>query len=105
MRNQKLLDAMANIDEDKRSARFHCVLVYMKSHLDPSPIVAHATWEGRILYAPEGEQGMGYDPVFYVPETDCSAASLEASHKNAISHRGQALKMLMHKLQAHGVFA
>ncbi len=91
---QKLLEAMQGIPEHRRTARFVCVIVYMEHGHDPMPVIAQGTWEGRILETPCGEHGFGYDPVFWVPEFQCSSAQLEPEQKNAISHRGKALKSL-----------
>ena len=91
----KLLDAMKDVPEAKRSARFQCVMVYMAHANDPTPLICQGTWEGRILREPRGDNGFGYDPVFYVPTHDCSAAELESEVKNQLSHRGQALKKFL----------
>ncbi|MCZ2722038.1 RdgB/HAM1 family non-canonical purine NTP pyrophosphatase [Marinomonas sp. 15G1-11] len=93
--NELLLKKLNGVPTHERTARFHCVLAYMKHKDDPTPIVVHGTWEGRILESIEGEQGFGYDPVFFVPECGCSAASLPKEVKNAISHRSQALAQLL----------
>lgn len=90
----KLLKAMENVPEEQRSARFHCVLVLMRHAEDPTPIVCHGKWEGRILTKPQGENGFGYDPIFYVPEDNCSSAELEPTRKKQLSHRGKALQKL-----------
>jgi XTP/dITP diphosphohydrolase len=95
---QKLLTEMAGNTE--RSARFWCVLVYMKHADDPTPIICQAAWEGQITQEPLGTGGFGYDPIFFVPSLNCSAAALSKEQKNAISHRGQALKKLAEQLQA-----
>ncbi|MBT3013253.1 MAG: XTP/dITP diphosphatase [Candidatus Thiodiazotropha sp. (ex Lucina aurantia)] len=95
---QKLLDHLKEIPEAQRSARFQCLLVYMRHAEDPTPIICQGTWEGRILHQPRGENGFGYDPIFYVPSHDCSSAELEPEVKNSLSHRGQALKKLLHAL-------
>ncbi|MCG7864501.1 MAG: RdgB/HAM1 family non-canonical purine NTP pyrophosphatase [Candidatus Thiodiazotropha endolucinida] len=95
---QKLLDHLKEIPEAQRSARFQCLLVYMRHAEDPTPIICQGTWEGRILHQPRGENGFGYDPIFYVPTHDCSSAELEPEVKNSLSHRGQALKKLLHAL-------
>ncbi|MBT3032442.1 MAG: RdgB/HAM1 family non-canonical purine NTP pyrophosphatase [Candidatus Thiodiazotropha sp. (ex Lucina pensylvanica)] len=95
---QKLLDHLKEIPEAQRSARFQCLLVYMRHAEDPTPIICQGTWEGRILHQPRGENGFGYDPIFYVPSHDCSSAELEPKVKNSLSHRGQALKKLLHAL-------
>jgi XTP/dITP diphosphohydrolase len=93
--NAKLLQALAGVPEGERSARFQCVLVYMRHGLDPCPLVCQASWEGRILPAPRGEQGFGYDPLFYVAEYGCSSAELPAQVKNRISHRARASALLL----------
>lgn len=92
---QKLLDDLKDVPADKRSARFVCVLVYMRHAEDPIPLIAQATWEGQILTARQGTGGFGYDPVFYVPEKNCAAAELNPAQKHALSHRGKALKKLL----------
>lgn len=93
--NAKLLAALQDVPEAQRSARFQCVLVYMRHTNDPTPQVFQGSWEGRILHAPEGTDGFGYDPLFYVPETNCAAASLSKERKNQLSHRAQALQQLL----------
>lgn len=92
---EKLLVAMEGVPEDKRSARFQCLMVYMKHELDPTPITVQGTWEGSILFEPRGSGGFGYDPVFYMPDQQCSSAELTPEIKNSLSHRGQALKKLV----------
>lgn len=91
----KLLSALGGVDTPDRGARFQCVLVYLRHADDPTPLICQGTWEGRILTAAQGEAGFGYDPVFYVPDEGCSAAELSADRKNALSHRGQALRCLL----------
>lgn len=91
---QKLLQDLAEIPEHQRRARFQCVVVYMKHAEDPTPLICQGTWEGRILAAPRGENGFGYDPVFYVPTHHCSSAELLPAIKNTLSHRGKALRQL-----------
>ena len=88
---QKLLVDLEGIPDQQRSGRFICVLVYMEHAEDPFPLIAHGVWEGRVLQQPVGENGFGYDPVFWVPDRDCSSAQLSASEKNCLSHRAQAL--------------
>jgi XTP/dITP diphosphohydrolase len=92
---EKLLLDLSEVPEAERSARFQCLMVYMRHANDPTPMIFQGTWEGRILFAPRGEQGFGYDPVFFVPTHDCSSAELAPSVKNALSHRGQALRKLV----------
>lgn len=93
--NQLLLEQLRDIPEPKRTARFQCILVYMRHAEDPTPIICQGSWEGRILLTPEGDHGFGYDPLFYVPSHQCSAAQLAPELKNAISHRGQAMQKLL----------
>jgi XTP/dITP diphosphohydrolase len=92
---EKLLALLKDVPEEKRGARFQCVLVYLRHALDPTPLICQGTWEGRILTAPRGANGFGYDPVFFVPTHACAAAELPAVTKNALSHRGQALRQLL----------
>ncbi len=96
--NQKLLKALDGVPEAERSARFQCLMVYMEHAEDPTPLIAQGTWEGMILSAPQGDNGFGYDPLFFVPEQGCSSAELPAEVKNSLSHRGQALKKLVELL-------
>ncbi|MCC2525079.1 XTP/dITP diphosphatase [Vibrio coralliilyticus] len=91
---EKLLDAMQGVPQEQRTARFHCVLVLMRHELDPTPIVCHGKWEGHILTEAQGDNGFGYDPVFFVPEDNCASAELEPTRKKQLSHRGKALKQL-----------
>ena len=95
----KLLQALKDVPDIERTARFQCVMVYMAHAKDPTPLICQGTWEGRILYEPRGENGFGYDPVFFVPTHSCSAAELESSVKNQLSHRGQALRKFLVLLQ------
>jgi XTP/dITP diphosphohydrolase len=92
---EKLLAMLEKVPEEQRSARFQCVLVYMRHALDPTPLICQGTWEGRILTSPRGRGGFGYDPVFFVPTHHCASAELPAEVKNALSHRGQALQKLL----------
>lgn len=96
----KLLAALKDVPEAERTARFQCVMVYMAHANDPTPLICQGTWEGRILYEPRGDNGFGYDPVFFVPTHDCSAAELESDIKNQLSHRGQALKKFLALFQS-----
>ena len=96
--NLKLLESMSDVPSDKRSARFHCILVYVRHWQDPTPIICQGSWEGEIKTALEGDGGFGYDPLFFVPSLDRSAAQMSKTEKNQISHRGQAIKQL------HNVF-
>ena len=96
---EKLLAELADLAVERRSARFQCVMVYMRHHLDPTPLICQGTWEGHILFAARGSNGFGYDPVFYVPSHDCSSAELPPEIKNRLSHRGQALRKLIASLR------
>ena len=77
------------------AARFHCVIAYVRDADDPDPLLAHGVWEGHIVDEPAGDNGFGYDPVFYVPDHGCTSAQLPPTLKNSISHRGQALRHLV----------
>ena len=96
---QKLLVELDGIDKSKRTARFHCVLVFMQHAEDPTPIICHGSWEGQITETPYGDGGFGYDPIFYVPTDDCCSAKLSRERKNELSHRGIALKDLLQQIQ------
>lgn len=98
--NRRLLEALAGVPESARTARFRCVLVWLDGPQDPCPLVAEGAWEGRILTAPRGSAGFGYDPLFLDPVTGLSAAELDPAAKNARSHRGQALRQLEVLLEA-----
>ncbi len=93
--NEKLLEALKGLPEEQRTARFQCVLVYMRHEKDPTPQVFQGSWEGRILTEESGNEGFGYDPVFFVPSEGVSAAELTKEQKNALSHRGQAIQQLL----------
>lgn len=94
----KLLIALENVPDEMRTARFHCVLVYMKHENDPTPIICHGVWQGSISREKQGEQGFGYDPVFWQEDLQLSSAQLPRDVKNKLSHRGQALAQLVKKL-------
>lgn len=96
----KLLKALARISDDRRGAHFYCAMALMRHADDPAPLLATGAWHGRILEAPTGSGGFGYDPLFWVPEQSCSAAELEPAVKNRLSHRGQALSALLEQLQS-----
>ena len=92
---RKLLDDLVGIPEAERTARFQCLMVYLRHEFDPTPVICQGTWEGRILLEPRGANGFGYDPIFFVPTHNCSSAELPPEVKNKLSHRGQALKLLV----------
>ncbi len=90
--NAKLLKDLADSDEENRTARFRCVIVLLRHESDPMPLIASGTLEGSILFEPRGIQGFGYDPLFYLPDRRLAVAELAGPEKDAISHRGQALR-------------
>jgi len=94
----KLLAALTSTPDELRTARFHCVLVYMKHENDPTPLICHGIWHGTISREKQGEQGFGYDPVFWQDVLNMSSAQLDRDVKNSRSHRGQALAKLVEKL-------
>ncbi|MEY3788274.1 MAG: hypothetical protein RLZ75_2481 [Pseudomonadota bacterium] len=96
----KLLDELKGVPDEQRTARFICVMVFMEHANDPFPVIAQGVWEGRILQRPVGANGFGYDPVFWVPEHNCTSAELSADVKNSLSHRGQALRSLTNLIKA-----
>lgn len=98
--NRLLLQELEGVPEEQRSARYQCVIALVRTAEDPDPLIARGAWEGRILEAPQGHNGFGYDPLFYVPTHGCASAELEPDVKNALSHRGAALRALVERLQA-----
>jgi XTP/dITP diphosphohydrolase len=99
---EKLLVELEHVPAEDRTARFQCLMVFMRHAADPTPLICQGTWEGRILFSARGDNGFGYDPVFHVPTHDCSSAELPAATKNSLSHRGQALRRLVTALQEAG---
>ncbi|MBD3671675.1 MAG: RdgB/HAM1 family non-canonical purine NTP pyrophosphatase [Gammaproteobacteria bacterium] len=99
--NRKLLEALTDVADEQRTARYQAVLVYMEHADDPTPLISQGSWEGRILREPVGENGFGYDPIFMVTSEACSAAELEPAIKNRLSHRGKALRKLVDLLQSN----
>ena len=95
----KLLAALEGVPEAQRGGRFQCVIAFLRHAEDPTPLICQGTWEGRILTAPRGANGFGYDPVFFVPEQGASSAELPPETKNRLSHRGQALRKLLEGLR------
>ena len=93
MNNEKLISLMQN--QENRSARYQCVLVYMTHSEDSTPLIAQGSWEGEIRTQPKGKNGFGYDPYFFVPSHHCHAAELEKDVKNSISHRAKAMQHLL----------
>jgi XTP/dITP diphosphohydrolase len=96
----KLLAALRDVPEARRTANFYCVIVLLRGADDPAPLVAEGRWHGRILEAPRGSGGVGYDPVFYDPVLGAGAAELESAVKHRVSHRGQALAQMRELLFA-----
>lgn len=92
--NRKLLEALAGVPQERRTARFRCVLALVRHAEDPAPLLAEGSWEGRIALAPRGAGGFGYDPVFIDVATGLVAAELDPAEKNARSHRGRAARAL-----------
>ena len=92
--NRKLLAELQGVPEDKRTARFVAVIVLLRHAEDPLPLVAQGVWEGRVLTAPRGDNGFGYDPLFFDPLLGRGAAELDPGLKNQVSHRGKALQAL-----------
>ena len=99
---RKLLTATRQLADAERGCRFVCVMVWLRAADDPLPVIACGVWEGRLARAPRGDRGFGYDPVFHVPEYDCTAAELEPAIKNRISHRGRAMAALRASLRGAG---
>lgn len=95
---EKVLAEMSNVPNEQRTARFHCVLAFVRHSLDPTPIIIQGTWEGSLLFEPTGGGGFGYDPIFWVPEHQCSSAQLNKEEKNKISHRGIAVAAFKSKM-------
>jgi XTP/dITP diphosphohydrolase len=90
----KLLQTLRDVPDERRGAHFHCTLALLRSADDPAPLIAEGRWHGRILHAPVGSHGFGYQPVFYDPAVGQGAAELDMALKNGISHRGRALSEL-----------
>jgi XTP/dITP diphosphohydrolase len=101
--NRKLLESLAAVAEERRSARFVCVMAFLRHAEDPVPVIAQGLWPGRILRAPRGGGGFGYDPLFFVPGHGCAAAELPPEEKNHISHRAQAAQALLMQLRESGI--
>ncbi|MCD6039229.1 MAG: non-canonical purine pyrophosphatase, RdgB/HAM1 family [Gammaproteobacteria bacterium] len=96
---KKLLNELINVPPEKRQARFYCVLIYMANATDATPLICEGIWDGLILQEPKGNNGFGYDSIFWDPIKNISAAELARETKNKYSHRGYALKLLIDKLQ------
>lgn len=98
----KLLKDLAGVPMAQRTARFQCVVVYMRHADDPTPLISQGTWQGVITESASGSNGFGYDPIFYLPTHDCCLAQLDAKTKNQLSHRGQALRLFTATLKQRG---
>jgi XTP/dITP diphosphohydrolase len=96
--NAKLIKALECVPHSSRTARFRCVMAYIRHADDPSPVIAEGIWEGVLLDEPRGSGGFGYDPYFFVPEKGCTSAELSTEIKNDLSHRGQALRRMAAEL-------
>jgi XTP/dITP diphosphohydrolase len=96
---QKMLAELRDVPADRRSAHYQCVIAFVRTADDPSPLIACGTWHGRILEQPRGSGGFGYDPIFQPADLDISAAELSATEKNSRSHRGEALRALARLLR------
>lgn len=103
--NQKVIHALAGQEQKNRSAQFICALAFMRHAEDPTPIVCQASWEGFILEEERGENGFGYDPLFWLPDHQCCSAELLPEVKNTISHRAKALTLLFSALKDHGLIS
>ncbi len=98
--NARLLEQLSPYKETQCSAHFYCVIVYLRHALDPAPIICQAAWHGQIVKEAKGENGFGYDPLFFIPELGVTSAQLSPDEKNQISHRGQALSLFIKQLEA-----
>ncbi|MFT6309957.1 MAG: XTP/dITP diphosphohydrolase [Porticoccus sp.] len=96
--NAKLMNLLENVPTDERTARFQCVVVYMRHKDDPTPIICKGTWEGVIGTELVGDNGFGYDPLFFIPSLNLTSAQLMPEQKNKLSHRGQAMTNLVLQL-------
>jgi len=96
--NAKLLQALTGVPDAERGAQFVCALALVRHADDPLPMLCEGLWQGRILHAPQGEHGFGYDPLFWVPERNCSSAELTPADKNQLSHRARAMALLKARL-------
>ncbi|WP_432380067.1 RdgB/HAM1 family non-canonical purine NTP pyrophosphatase [Duganella sp. P38] len=95
--NEKMIAELARHAD--KSAYYYCVLVFVRHADDPQPIIADGRWNGVMVDTPRGEGGFGYDPYFFIPALGKCAAELAPEQKNALSHRGQALRALVEKLK------
>lgn len=96
--NQKLIEALTG--KEQRQAYFYCAITLLRHDRDPTPVIATAAWHGEILHAPRGEQGFGYDPLFFIKDLNQTSAELPRELKNRLSHRGQATAALLQEIRA-----
>lgn len=99
--NARLLAALEGLPTAERGARFYCAVAFLRHAEDHTPVIAEGIWEGRILESARGEGGFGYDPLFFDPALDRSAAELDPAEKNRVSHRARALRAIAERLRAH----
>jgi XTP/dITP diphosphohydrolase len=102
--NARLLEDLAGVADEDRTARYRCAIAWLRWPEDPAPLICQASWEGRIARLPRGRAGFGYDPLFMVDGSSRTAAELDPDVKNRLSHRGQALRALLASLASlsHG---
>jgi len=98
--NAKLLAALREVPDERRSARFHAVIVLLRHANDPQPLICEGSWEGRIIDTPRGSNGFGYNPVFLDESLGLTAAEMTPEQKNGRSHRAKALQLLLQKLSS-----
>lgn len=96
----KLISMVKPFPDEERTARFICSMVYLRYEEDPTPVIAEGVWEGQLLIDPKGQNGFGYDPIFYISSQQCTSAELPPEIKNKLSHRGQALRELLGQLSS-----
>ena len=101
--NAKLIDSLQLVGSGPLTARFRCVMVYLRHPEDPSPVIGEGVWEGEILREAQGGGGFGYDPYFWVPQAGCTVAEMDEMTKNRMSHRGGALRSLLRSLRENHV--
>lgn len=91
----KLLQELQDVPKSQRTARYQCVMVFLQAATDPTPVICQGTWEGEITFTPQGSNGFGYDPVFWIPDYKCTVAQLPGNLKNKISARAKALEKII----------
>ena len=103
--NARLIGDLAHLPPAQRTAHYYCVLVLLRAHDDPQPVIADASWHGEVIDTPHGRGGFGYDPHFLIPELGCTVAELDPAEKNRLGHRGQAMRALVERLDRFAVVA